>query len=114
MDNLQGQNAALINPSFFESIDVSNPDKICKNISKRLTTDYNASNLNCLPVNFENMDYILVAKYVTWYNLKSQSKMGKDALRVFLAAVKDLFRTYHVKVDEAYWFCSFRFWNSLY
>jgi hypothetical protein len=27
--------------------------------------------------------------------------MGKDALRAFLAAVKDLFRAYHVKVENA-------------
>lgn len=75
-------------------------------VKKCLMADFDKNDLSCAPVHLALLSAKTVGECVIWSNEQQQDKVsgkiGIEAVRGFLAAVKDLFRTYNVVVSEDY------------
>lgn len=71
-------------------------------VRKQLKSDFESAMLGCPPLVLSKLDAKTVGEFIVWTNAEQGKKLGIDTVRVFLSAIKDLFRTYNVQVPSEY------------
>jgi integrase len=73
-----------------------------KYIKNKLKTDYQLGNINYPPLILQNITVEHIGQYISWYNHTKDKKLSKESVRLYLASVKDLFRTYMMALPDDY------------
>lgn len=93
----------LVNAPFFNRHGLVKDNKgQCVEVRKQLKSDFVDTNLGCPPLVLSRLDANTVGQFIVWTNAQQGKKLGIDTVRVFLSAIKDLFRTYNVQVPAEY------------